>query len=79
MSSWRDEIEQSVHTVITEAGVTLDTRLFSKNVIVLAFKISNDLLESVPNISYMAFTKASNHIRELVVDIVPESGGVDDS
>ena len=42
----RDEVEQSVNSVVTEARVTLDTRLFGQNVVVLTFKVSNDLLEA---------------------------------
>ena len=42
-----DEVEQGMDTVIAEAGVTLDTRLLSENVIVLALEVANDLLETV--------------------------------
>ena len=49
MASGRDEIKQSVHSVVPETRVTLDTRLFSQNVIVLAFEVTNDLLESEGN------------------------------
>ena len=46
MASRGDEVEESVHSVVPEAGVTLDTRLFSENVIVLAFEIANNFLET---------------------------------
>lgn len=35
-----------MNTVVPETRVTLDTRLFCENVIVLALKITNNLLES---------------------------------
>jgi hypothetical protein len=35
-----------MYTVVAEARVTLDTRLFCKNAIVLALKISDDFLET---------------------------------
>lgn len=43
MASRRDEVQQYVYTVVTEAWVTLDTRLFGKNAIVLSLKVSDDL------------------------------------
>jgi hypothetical protein len=38
-----DEVQQNVDTVVAESGVTLDTRLLSKNVIVLPLEVSNNL------------------------------------
>lgn len=46
MSSGRDEVEQSVNSVVAEAGVTLDARLFGQDVVVLPFKVPDDLLET---------------------------------
>jgi len=46
MPGRRDEVQQSMNTVISETGVTFDTRLFSKNIVVLTLKIANDLLEA---------------------------------
>ena len=46
MSSGRDEVEQGMDTVVAETRVTLDTRLLSENVIVLAFEIANNFLET---------------------------------
>jgi hypothetical protein len=34
-----------MNTVVTEAGITLDTRFFSQNIIVLTLEVANDLLE----------------------------------
>lgn len=33
-------------TIVTEAGITLDTGLLCKNIIVLAFEIANNLAEA---------------------------------
>ena len=41
-----DEVEQGMDTVVAETRVTLDTRLLSENVIVLAFEIANNFLET---------------------------------
>ena len=46
MASRGDKVEKSVNSVVSEARVTLDPGLFSKDVIVLAFEIANDFLEA---------------------------------
>jgi hypothetical protein len=43
MAGGGDEVKHSVHTIVSEAGVTLNTRLLGKNVIVLPLKVANDL------------------------------------
>lgn len=47
MAGGGDEVEKYVYTVVAEAGVTLDTGLLGKNVVVLSLKIANDLSEAV--------------------------------
>ena len=47
MTSGRDEVEEGMHPVVPETRVTLDTRLFREDVVVLAFKVPNDLLEAI--------------------------------
>lgn len=46
MSCRRDEVEQSVNSVVTEAGITLDTRLFGQDIIVLTLEVPDDFLEA---------------------------------
>ncbi len=43
MAGRRDKVEHGVHTIVSEAGVTLDTRFLSKNVIVLPLQVADDL------------------------------------
>ena len=43
MSGRGDEVEKRMHPVIPEPGVSLDSRLFCEDVIVLTFEISNYL------------------------------------
>jgi hypothetical protein len=50
MASWRDEVEESVHSVVPEARVTFDSGFFGKNIIILAFEIANNFLESIKTI-----------------------------
>ena len=47
MTSGRDEVEEGMHPVVPETRVTLDTRLFRENIVVLAFKVANNLLEPI--------------------------------
>ena len=47
MASGRDEVEESMNPVVAETRVTLDTRLFRENIVVLAFKVANNLLEPI--------------------------------
>ena len=47
MSSGGYEVQESVHPVVPEASVTNNAGLFSQNVIVLAFEVSNNFLEAV--------------------------------
>jgi hypothetical protein len=42
MASGSNEVEQCVHTIVSEPRVTLDSRFFGKNVIVLALEVSNN-------------------------------------
>ena len=46
MAGGSDEVEQSVHTIVSEARITLDTRLLSKDIIVLPLQIADDLCEA---------------------------------
>jgi len=45
MASGWDKVKQGVHSSVPEPGITLDTRLFSQNVVVLTLKLANDFLE----------------------------------
>ena len=47
MARRRDEIEESVHSVVAEARVTLDTALLGQNIVVLALEVAHDLLEAI--------------------------------
>ena len=46
MAGGSDEVEQSMDTIVTEAGVTLDTRLLCENVVVLSLEIANNFTEA---------------------------------
>ena len=47
MASRCDKVEQGMDTIIPESGVTLDTRFFRKDVIILTLKMSNNLREAM--------------------------------
>lgn len=46
MTSRGDKVKKSMDTVVAEAGVTLDTGLLCKNIIILAFEIANNLTKA---------------------------------
>jgi hypothetical protein len=43
MTGGGDEVKHGVNTIVSKAGVTLDTRFLGKNVIVLPLQVANDL------------------------------------
>ena len=47
MTSWWDKIKESMYAIIPETRVTLNSGFFCKNIVVLAFKVANDLLEAI--------------------------------
>ena len=47
MASRCNKVEQGMDTIIPESWVTLDTRFFRKDVIILTLKMSNDLRETM--------------------------------
>jgi hypothetical protein len=47
MSRWWDEVQKGVNPIVPETRITLDTGFFRQDVIVLAFKITNNLLETI--------------------------------
>lgn len=51
MASRGDKIEKNVYTIIAEAGVALDARLFRQDVVVLPFKVAYDLTKTCSLIS----------------------------
>lgn len=46
MAGWGNEIEKRMDTIIPEAGITLNARFFRKNIIILAFQVTNNFLET---------------------------------
>ena len=46
MASGSDKVEQSVNTIVAEAGVTLDTGLLCQNIVVLSLEIAYNFTEA---------------------------------
>ena len=46
MTSGSDEIEKDVNSIISEAGITLDTRLLRKDIIILPLEVADNLGET---------------------------------
>lgn len=54
MSSWCNEVEHGMHSVISKPWVTLDARFFGQDVIILSFKMTYNLGEAAAKrVSYM--------------------------
>ena len=47
MAGRRDKVEQGVNPVVSEARITLDTRLLGQNVVVLSLEVTNNFRETV--------------------------------
>jgi len=77
MAGRSDKVKQSVDTVIAETGVTLDTRLLCKNVIILSLKITNDFTKAIgPSATFQHRRSIELVIPCFVVNLVSEAGGV---
>lgn len=46
MTGWGNEVEKYVDTVVAESRITLDTGLFSQNIIILPFEVTANLGEA---------------------------------
>lgn len=81
MTGRGDEVEEGVNTVVAEARVALDAALLGENVVVLPLEVAHDLAKAVVSSasapSY-GLEKQVDDVRELVVDLVTETGSVDD-
>jgi hypothetical protein len=82
-----DEIKEDVDTVVSEARVTLDSGLLSKDVIILALEVADNLAEAVNRsvskedglISSGRGEPSSGDMPGLIVNLVTETGGINDS
>jgi hypothetical protein len=65
MAGRSDKVEEGMHTIVAETGVTLDTRLLGENIIVLSLEIANNFAKArvssvlypilvFPSVSYLA-------------------------
>ena len=78
MAGRRDEVKQGVDSIVTETGVTLYTRLFSENIIILTFKVGHDFLETTNEKNESRAKRVRRGILPvLIVNVVSETGSVD--
>jgi hypothetical protein len=79
VSSRGDKVEQSVNSVVPESGVTLNSGLFGKNVVVLAFQVSDNFGEAIEKLVFCRTLMECVvvAIPGLIVNLVAESGSVD--
>ena len=78
MSSGRDEVQKGMDSIVPETGITFDTWLFRQDIIILAFKMTNDLLETVKTLSLTKRSdKDGGNIRKFIVNVVTKARGID--
>ena len=46
MAGGSDKVQERMDSVVSESRITLDTRLFGKNVIILSLEVANNLRET---------------------------------
>lgn len=78
-----DEVEHGVNAVVSEARITLDTRLLGQNVVVLPLEKANnfrkaDSPESALNLQVVVYVRDLGVAPSLIVDLVTEAGSVND-
>jgi hypothetical protein len=66
-----------MHSVVSEAWITLDSRLFRQNVIVLTFKVADNLLKPKQKSQRENGYQKRRHVRKLIIDIVAKPRGID--
>ena len=79
MSCGSDEVEKSMYTIVAEAGVSLDTGLLSKNIIILSLKVANDFAKAINLLVTLSGWPQNISLPCLVIDLVSKARGVYDS
>jgi hypothetical protein len=80
MASGSDKVEQGVDTIVTEAGITLDTGLLCENVIVLSLQIANNFTKAfISSVIFEAMYPPRSVLPCLVINLVSEARCIDDS
>lgn len=78
MARGSDKVEQSMNAIVTEAWVTLDTRLFCENVIILSLEIANNFTKAFIQLASYGTNILSVLLPRLIVNLVSEAWCVDD-
>jgi len=76
MASRGDKVEERVHSIVAEARVPLDTRLFSENIIILPLDIAGDFTKAGAVSAYdLRFTpkKSGTYVNSLSI-LSPKPG-----
>jgi hypothetical protein len=72
-----DEVQESMHSVVSEAWITLDSGLFRQNVIVLTFEVADNFLKPRKKSRRENGYRKRKHVRKLIIDIVAKPRCVD--
>ena len=66
-----------MYSVVSEAWITLNSGLFRQNVIVLTFKVADNLLKPGQISRREIGNRKRRHVRKLIIDVVAKPRGVD--
>jgi hypothetical protein len=82
MTGRRDEVEHGMDSVVSEPGVSLDTRFLGQDIIVLSLEVAYNLGEAGRVLARFMLVRTNRHQRYLpcfIVDLVAKAGRIDDS
>ena len=79
MASRSDEVQKCVNTVVSEAGVTLDTGLLGEDVIILTLEIATNLGETahVKSMGGKGQYWGRHDEPSLVINLITKARGID--
>jgi hypothetical protein len=73
-----DKVEEDVDTVVPEARVTLDSRFFGKNIVILAFEVSDDFTKAEEQSVLRRTCGTGFYMPCFIVNLVTKTGGIND-
>lgn len=73
-----DKVEEDMDTVVPEARVTLDSRFFSKNIVILAFEVSDDFTKAEEQSVLRRTCGTGFYMPGFIVNLVTKTGGIND-
>jgi hypothetical protein len=80
MACRSNEVEHGMDTIVPETRITLDSRLFGQDIVILSLQISDNLRKAAHGVSATRrHRKLLYHQPRFVVDLVSKPWGINDS